>query len=135
GLQAGQAVYIDTQSEVPYSLHFFEMSVRGQTSKGEPVTISAELVAVREEAGGGLRPEDRFSIVPADMLIDLPAHPSPPDAVWPLDLGSATDFLKTTIQMERRGTPPFPFPPPGESRGGRVPPTPLARCAPANYAV
>ena len=26
-------------------------------------------------------------------------------------------------------TPPFPFPPPGESRGGRVPPTPTARCA------
>ena len=26
-------------------------------------------------------------------------------------------------------TPPFPFPPPGESRGGRVPPTPGARCA------
>jgi hypothetical protein len=29
------------------------------------------------------------------------------------------------------GTPPFPFPPPGERRGGRVPPTPEARCAPA----
>jgi len=27
------------------------------------------------------------------------------------------------------GSPPFPFPPPGESRGGRVPPTPAARCA------
>src|SRR5579872_3646093 len=26
-------------------------------------------------------------------------------------------------------SPPFPFPPPGESRGGRVPPTPAARCA------
>jgi hypothetical protein len=78
------------------------MSVRGQTSKGEPITISAELVAVREEAGGGLRPEDRFSVTPADILIDLPAHPSPSDAVWPLDLGPAIDFLKTTIQMERR---------------------------------
>ena len=32
------------------------------------------------------------------------------------------------------GTPPFPFPPLGESRGGRVPPTPLARCAPAKSA-
>src|SRR5262249_51176668 len=27
-----------------------------------------------------------------------------------------------------------PFPPPGASRGGRVPPTPLARCAPAKSA-
>ena len=102
GLQAGQAVYIDTQSEVPYSLHFFEMSVRGQTSKGEPITISAELVAVREDAGSEMRAEDRFSVVPADALIDLPAHPSAPEAIWPLDLGPATDFLKTTLQMERR---------------------------------
>src|SRR5487761_281859 len=31
-------------------------------------------------------------------------------------------------------TPPFPFPPPGESRGGRVPPTPEARYAPAKSA-
>ena len=30
--------------------------------------------------------------------------------------------------------PPFPFPPSGESRGGRVPPTPEARCAPAQNA-
>jgi superfamily II DNA or RNA helicase len=102
GLHAGQAVYIDTESEVPYSLHFFEMSVRGQTSQGEPVTISAELVAVREESGAGAQPDDRFSVVPADVLIDLPAHPAPPVAIWPLDLGPATDFLKTTIQMERR---------------------------------
>src|SRR5580700_7982609 len=29
--------------------------------------------------------------------------------------------------------PPFPFPP-GASRGGRVPPTPMARCAPAKSA-
>ena len=28
------------------------------------------------------------------------------------------------------GSPPFPFPPPGEGRGGRVPPTPEARWAP-----
>ena len=102
GLHAGQAVYIDTQSEVAYSLHFFEMSIRGQTSKGKLVPISAELVAVREESGAGVQPEDRFSVLPADVLIDLPAHPSPPETVWPLDLGPATDFLKTTLQMERR---------------------------------
>ena len=29
-------------------------------------------------------------------------------------------------------SPPFPFPPPGASRGGRVPPTPQARAAPAS---
>lgn len=102
GLQGGQGVYIDTMSEVAYTLHFFEMSIRGQTSKGEAITVSAELVAVREEADVSLRAEDRFCVVSADVLIDLPAHPSPPDTVWPLDLGPATDFLKTTLQMERR---------------------------------
>src|SRR5579872_4615225 len=39
------------------------------------------------------------------------------------------------LRQQGIGTPPFPFPPPGESRGGRVPPTPLARCAPAKTAV
>src|SRR5215471_12274252 len=28
------------------------------------------------------------------------------------------------LRQQGSGTPPFPFPPPGESRGGRVPPTP-----------
>ncbi len=99
--QGGQAVYIDTQAEAPYHLHFFEMSVRGQTSKGEPAVLSAELVAVREELAGAATSE-RFSVVPADALIDLPAHPAPPDSVWPLDLTAASDYLKTSLQMARR---------------------------------
>jgi hypothetical protein len=37
------------------------------------------------------------------------------------------------ISLRQQGilNPPFPFPPSGASRGGRVPPTTLARCAPA----
>src|SRR6188474_941250 len=34
-----------------------------------------------------------------------------------------------SLRQQGIWTPPFPFPPPGESRGGRVPPTPTARCA------
>ena len=37
-------------------------------------------------------------------------------------------------RQQSRRIPPFPFPPPGESRGGRVPPTPQARFAPAQNA-
>jgi len=31
---------------------------------------------------------------------------------------------RISLRQQGSGTPPFPFPPPGESRGGRVPPTP-----------
>jgi hypothetical protein len=35
-------------------------------------------------------------------LIDLPAHPVPPPNIGTLDLQAAADFLKATLQMERR---------------------------------
>jgi hypothetical protein len=101
-LHGGQAVYVDARSEVPYRLHFFEIAIRGQSTKGDQTTLHAELVAVREELTPGANPEGRFSAVPADTLIDLPAHPVPPATVGALDLGPATDFLKTTLQMQRR---------------------------------
>src|SRR5690606_5001462 len=72
------AVYIDAATEVPYRLHFFEIAVRGQTTKGEATTVHAELVAVREEMGESVAPAQRFSVLPADVLIDLPPHPHPP---------------------------------------------------------
>jgi superfamily II DNA or RNA helicase len=101
-IQGGLAVYVDARSDVPYRLHFFEIAIRGRSSKGDPMTLRAELVAVREELTAATTAEGRFSIAPADTLIDLPAHPAPPSTVTALDLGTATDFLKSTLQMERR---------------------------------
>ena len=58
------------------------MSIRGQSSKGEHQTLHGELVAVREELSGPTTGAGRFSIVPADSLLDLPPHPEPPPR-WP----------------------------------------------------
>ena len=44
----------------------------------------------------------RYSIVPADVLIDLPAHPQPPETLPEIDHGPVSDYVKTTVQMERR---------------------------------
>ena len=57
------SVYVDSVTEVPYLLHFFEISVRGQTTKGEATTIHAELVGVREEIGEDVATSDRFMVV------------------------------------------------------------------------
>jgi hypothetical protein len=38
---------------------------------------------------------------------------------------------RNSLRQQGIWNPPFPFPPSGASRGGRVPPTPEARCAPA----
>jgi len=99
-LQGRQAVYVDRLADVPYRLHFFELSIRGQTSVGTPTTLQAELPVVREEIGGGS--VSRFSSVAADMLIDLACHPKPPERLAALEAEKAADFLKTTLQMERR---------------------------------
>lgn len=100
-LQGGQGVYVDPHADTPYRLHFFEIAIRGQNSKGDQVTLHAELVAVREELGDSAG-SHRFAVVPVDTLMDLPAHPAPPPMLSPLDLQVASDFLKTTIQMQRR---------------------------------
>ncbi len=102
-LLGNQGVYVDARAEAPYRLHFFEVAVRGQSTKGDPVTLQAELVAVREELGSAAAP-DRFTTIPADVLIDLPAHPAPPASLAVLDLQAVSDYLKTTLQMERRAT-------------------------------
>jgi len=91
---------VDPMAEAPYRLHFFEMAIRGQTTRGEAETLFAELVAVREDPQ--TPPAERFSIVPADSLLDLPVHPSPPGTVDALDPTAASDFLKSTFQMEAR---------------------------------
>jgi superfamily II DNA or RNA helicase len=91
--------YVDSAAEEPYRLHFFEISVRGQNSKGEPQVLHGELVSVREELSNA---SDRFSVVPADSLIDLPALTVVPDTGKAVDSSPAADFLKGTYQSERR---------------------------------
>lgn len=91
--------YIDSQSASPYRIHFFEMSIKGQNLRGKPLgkqdEIYAELVAVKEENG-------KFEVVPADAYVYLPAHPSLPSSVEPIDIQPAIDFLKSDYQLERR---------------------------------
>ena len=96
------AVYVDTAAESPYRLHFYEISVRGQTTSGEAATIHAELVGVREALGETIAAAGRYSVVPADALIDLPAHPQPPDTLPEIDREPVSDYVKSTVQMERR---------------------------------
>ena len=96
------AVYVDSMASAPYRLHFYEITVRGQSTKGEATTIHAELVAVREEIAEGVPVANKFRLIPADVLIDLPEHPQPPETLPETDYGPVTDYVKTTVQMERR---------------------------------
>ena len=102
---AGQtAVYADPLAEAPYRLHFYEISIRGQTTRGETTPLHAELIAVREEMGKGALDADHYRIVPSDALMDLPAYPAPPDTLPAIDSGLVGDYVKATVQMERRQT-------------------------------
>jgi SNF2 family DNA or RNA helicase len=101
-LHGRQALFVDPRTEVPYRLHFFEVAIRGQNSKGEATTLQAELVCVREEQNGA--PSPRFSVVPADALIDLPVHQTPHANLGLLDAQPVADFVKTSVQMERRSS-------------------------------
>jgi hypothetical protein len=77
-----KATFLDEETEAPYRLHLFEVRIRGQTTKGEQQTLHGELVAVREELSGPTTGARRFSMVPADRLLDLPPHPDPPAALF-----------------------------------------------------
>ncbi len=104
-LVGGVAVFLDEMADSSYRLHFFEVTIRGQNSKGEQQTLHGELVAVREElsvvpAAGPATPQ--FSIVPADCLLDLPPHREPPASLAIIDPAPAADFIKCTYQMELR---------------------------------
>jgi SNF2 family DNA or RNA helicase len=102
-LVGGVAVYIDEASEVPYRLHLFEVTIRGQNSKGDQQTLHGELVAVREELSGPATGPGRFSIVPAEWLYNLPPQPNPPPSLPVFDPAPAADHIKVTYQMELRG--------------------------------
>ena len=96
------AVYVDSMTAAPYRLHFYEITIRGKTTKGEATNIHAELAAVREEVAEGVEGAERFGLVPADVLIDLPEHPQPPETLSEVDYGPVSDYVKTSVQMIRR---------------------------------
>jgi len=101
-LAGATAFFVEAAAEAPYLLHFFEISIRGQNTKGASQALYGELVGVREETTAN--PPEKFSIIPADVLLDLPGHPSPPATVRRFDSGPAADFLKSTYQQGRRET-------------------------------
>lgn len=103
-LSGSVAVYVDAAAERPYRLHFFELSIRGQNSKGEQQSLFGEMVAVREEITASAGSAETFTIVPADCLLDLPALPNPPENVGRIDPAAASDFLRGTYQTELRNT-------------------------------
>ena len=96
------AVYLDLAAEAPYRLHYYETALRGHSPGGAAATVHAELVAVREEIETGAADGDRYGAVPAEVLIDLPAHPQPPAALPAVDRGPIDDYVKATVQMARR---------------------------------
>lgn len=93
-------VYVDPMADAPYRLFFFELTIRGQRATGDPDTLFAEVVAVREDPRAPA--DERYCVVPADCLIDLPGHPAAPDVIELIDPAAATDFLKGTYQMDVR---------------------------------
>jgi superfamily II DNA or RNA helicase len=95
GALGGTAIFMDPKAVQPYRLHFFEISIKGKDSRGDDVPLYAEVVAVREEA-------NQRELVPADVLIDLVPHPSQPAEPANLDPQAASDFLKSTYQVEVR---------------------------------
>lgn len=91
----GAGLFMDDKAVDPYRLHFFEISVRGKDTRGNDVSLYAEVVAVREQTG-------LFEVVPADVLIDLARHPHPSPDIGPIDSQRASDHLKSTYQIEVR---------------------------------
>jgi superfamily II DNA or RNA helicase len=91
----GIAFFMDDAAMGPYKLHFFELSVRGKDTRGNDVSLYAEVVAVREESG-------QFDVVPADSLIDLAPYPADSFPSVSNDPQDASDHLKSTYQLEVR---------------------------------
>jgi superfamily II DNA or RNA helicase len=103
GAFVGQiGVFLDEFTENPYLIHFFEISIRGQDSKGSPQQLFGEVVAVREDLRKASTPKEPFIVIPADGLLDLPSHPLPAHEIPIVDPKPAADFLKTSYQTESR---------------------------------
>jgi superfamily II DNA or RNA helicase len=108
-LQGGIGFYMDPMATEPYRLHFFEISLRGKDTKGNDVPLHGELVAVKEhpqdddpDGGSGIGFQPVFEIVPSDILLNLPPLSNPPAMVDPVPTQPASDFLKSTYQLECR---------------------------------
>ena len=95
GLIGGICFFVDPLCIESYRVHFFEISIHGNDSKGNDVPLYGELVAVREELG-------HYEVIPNDILLDLAAHPHPPREIEPPPTQGASDFLKRTYQLECR---------------------------------
>ncbi len=95
GMIGGSGFFVDPLCREPYRIHLFAISIRGKDSKGNDVPLYGELVAVREERG-------HYEVIPSDLLLNLAAHPHPPQEIEPTPTQAATDFLKRTYQLECR---------------------------------
>lgn len=49
GLAGRIAVYVDATAQLPYCLHFFEITIRGQNTKGDSLNLYGEVIAVRQD--------------------------------------------------------------------------------------
>ncbi len=103
-LAGGTAVYVDAAAPAPYCLHFFEITVQGQNTKGYSLNLYGEVVAVRQESAGaevsGFSGKSAiFSVLPADCLLNLLAAPG-------YETGSPLSF-----GASQAGPPPHPNPP------------------------
>ncbi len=113
-LQGGLAAFVDGTAGQPYFIHFLEVEIRGEApNNSEPVTLHAEVVAVREEGmtRGGEDTRETFSIVPADIFHDLAPLSEVDQSEHILRLTSyashissqpAIDFVRTGYQLEAR---------------------------------
>jgi len=95
GMIGGVGFFVDPLCRDPYRIHLFEISIRGKDSKGNDMPLHGELVAVREERG-------QYEVISSDILLNLAAHPHPPQEVEPTPTQTAIDFLKRTYQLECR---------------------------------
>jgi hypothetical protein len=95
-------VFVDAAADHPYRLHFFDLAIRGQSTKGEAHTLYGELIAVRESLDEHPSSPERFAVVPAHLLLDLPNHPSPPSLLEQPDPSEAADYLKGGYQTDVR---------------------------------
>ncbi len=95
-VKGGVGVFFDPNTRTPYRVHFVEMDIKGEPSPSRPNrTLYSELLAVQEQ-------EDRFSLVPAEVLHDLAPHPKPLSRVPRIDPQGALDFVKASYQLEQR---------------------------------
>lgn len=92
----GVSVFVDSNTQTPYRIHFVEIEIKGEPSLTRPnATLYAELLAVREQDG-------QFSLLPAEVLHDFAPHPNAPAHVPKVDPQGALDFVKASYQLEQR---------------------------------